>query len=274
MPTLNIKETFAKLREQYDDKRESFNALLLGDTGSGKTHSLKTCRLPLGLFMFDPGGEITLSQEIESGEVVVMDYSQDDPVNPTEFKRFFKDFYEMKISGVLEHFGTIGLDSLTTWGDSLMNAILKDNGRPVTKDLRLRHSSGSIVAIPELRDYQIQMATMTQCLQAMLSMPCDFIAVAHIARDKDEVTGRMVSGPMVTGKLSAKLPLLFDEVYVAEAEPSSKGVNYHFLTAPSGIHKPRTRMGANGKLNAKEEPSFKNILKKCGREFADLPLYN
>ena len=175
--------------------------------------------------------------------------------------------------GLFNHFGTVALDSVTTWGDSLMAGILKAMGRGLrVGNVNLNHEAGQKVPVPALRDYQTQMEYMKQYLKTLCSIPCDFIAIGHIEKEKDEVSGKMVSGPMVTGKLSAKLPILFDEIYVAEANVTSSSIDYHFLTQPSGIHRPRSRMASDGFLNPKEKPNFKHILKACGREYTDLPL--
>ncbi len=273
--TLSIGKRFDELRAQYEEVRESYNCLLIGDAGSGKTYSLRTARLPVLVYQFDPGGAVTNKEQIDNGEIIVVDYSREDSEAPTGWKDWEHEFHGHIREGLFDHLGTVALDSITTWGSSLMAGIISAMGRGTRAgNVNLVHSSGSKLPIPELRDYQTQMMYMEQYLKTLCGLPCDFIAIGHIERDKDEVSGRMVSGPMVTGKLSAKLPILFDEIYVAQADVKSSAVEYSFLTQPSGIHRPRSRMASEGKLNAKEQPNFKHILKACGREYTDLPLNN
>ncbi len=84
---LNVKEEFATLRKRFEEDpgRDTFNALVLGELGTGKTRLLKTCRKPVLGFFFDPGGYKTLKDEIDRGEVIPLRFEPDDPHNPWAF---------------------------------------------------------------------------------------------------------------------------------------------------------------------------------------------
>jgi hypothetical protein len=263
---LDLAARYAERRDQYQSRRKSFNALVMGDYGTGKTKSLATLPGPLALFQFDPGGANSLEPEIQNGApIYIFDYSADDPASPKAFRQFEKDLREMKKDGYLDEFKAVALDSLTTFADVLMSTILHANGRaPREGNLNLNHKAGQVVAVPEIRDYQVQMVTMADFLGFFCGIQPHFICNAHITLEKDEVSGRMYSFPLVTGKLKQQIPLLFDEVYVARATSKSGGMEYRFLTEPKGIHRARTRLGVGGKLAAAEEQNYTTILTKCG----------
>jgi len=95
--------------------------------------------------------------------------------------------------------------------------------------------------------------------------------ICHDDYDKDDATGRMFIGIMVTGKLKRRIPLLFDEIYCAMTKETSKGIEYQLLTRPTGLYQARTRLGKGGELETYEEPDIKNILRKVGMSTEDKP---
>ena len=141
-----------------------------------------------------------------------------------------------------------------------MNAILKENGR----------SAGT----PQMQDYLVQINTLRDAIKLITSLPCDVILTGHVDSEKDEVTGRVTTGVMITGKLKEKLPLLMDEVYMAVTKESSKGVEYSLLTRNTGLYKARTRLGRSGIFDTYEEPNLKVLMEKAGLDASDKPLFN
>lgn len=219
----------------------------------------------------DPGGSTSLGTFADRDDVVVVDFSGDDPKDPTQYEALSKFIYEMKADKVWDQIGTVALDSITTFSDILMNAILAANGR-VDKGSRerLSHGKGSVVAIPELRDYQLQMEKIADTIGYLSSISSDFICIGHVEMSRDEVSGRMFAAPMVTGKLSQKLPILFDEIYISQVDAKRDSADYYFLTGPEGIYQARSRLNYNGQLDTREKPDFKNILRKAGLDSNDL----
>ena len=71
--TLTLNPELPKLRTMYeeDTTQESFNLLLLGESGTGKTSIAATCRGPAVIDSFDPGGTKGLAKEISSGHIFV-----------------------------------------------------------------------------------------------------------------------------------------------------------------------------------------------------------
>jgi hypothetical protein len=86
-------------------------------------------------------------------------------------------------------------------------------------------------------------------------------------------SGKMETGLLMYGKLSEKVPLVFDEKYVARTTNSSSGVKYQLLTKNDGYYKAETRMGGT-KFESMEEPNIKALLRKAGKSNEDKPSLN
>lgn len=249
---------FEKIRKQFAESASNsrMNALILGRFGKGKTFSTRTAPAPILIHSFDPGGSKGLIDDIRSGRVIVdSSFESESRTSPNAFANWEKTFRKMKADGTFEYIGTYVIDSITTFAESMLYHIVAKAGRPGT--------------IPQLQDYLVQIEMLKAIIKEIAGLPCHFIALGHIIVDKDETTGKMETFPMVTGKLKEYLPLLFDEVYIAETVNTSKGLEYKFLTAPKGMYNARTRLGSNNRLEKEEIPDFKQILKKVGLPYED-----
>ena len=258
---IDIDAEFSKIRDIYaaDSEQKAFNALIYGDFGTGKTWSLRTCPKPVLIHSFDPGGARGLQDMARTGEVLIdARFEQESSKKPTAYGMWEKEFDRLRTTDFFEGIGTYVIDSVTTWGDALMNEILRKANRAGT--------------VPQIQDYLIQMLTIRDVIHVCTGLPCNFIALGHITIDKDETTGKIESGPLLTGKLSQKLPLLFDEVYVSTAKSKPSGVEYKFITQSNGYYKARSRLSGAGKLEMYEDQDIKGILKKTGYPHEDKPL--
>ena len=262
--TSKIADEFRTIRELYESNpnKDTFNALIYGYMGTGKTQVIGTARKPVLIHSFDPGGEKVLVDKIKKGQVMVnSEFQNEDAKKPTSYRAWEREFDRLrKIDGFFEGIGTYAIDSVTTWSEALMNAILKENGR----------SAGT----PQMQDYLVQINTLRDAIKLITSLPCDVILTGHVDSEKDEVTGRVTTGVMITGKLKEKLPLLMDEVYMAVTKESSKGVEYSLLTRNTGLYKARTRLGRSGIFDTYEEPNLKVLMEKAGLDASDKPLFN
>jgi hypothetical protein len=225
------------------------NIILVGGLGSGKTTSWTTAPQPVWAHSFDPGGLDSVRGIVDNKNIIAdTQFEGDDPHNPTKFARWDAVYHDMKRDKVFENIGTFVLDSATTWADCIMNYVLKTS-----------HRQGQF---PQQNDYPQQMVRMYNAVLDMLSLPCNIVFVCHPVVDKDEVTGRTYTTPMLTGKLKEKIPLLFSEIYYAVTNQTSKGIEYWFLTQPDGLYNARTRLGAGGKLDKYEPQNISDILNK------------
>lgn len=254
---VDIQSEFASMRAKYKANTAAVkpNFLITGDMGTGKTKLLGTAPKPIVVHSFDPGGTLSLTKEIEAGYVIPEQFEKDDARSPVVFREWTQNFNRKADSGFFNQIGTYAIDSATMWSDAMMNEWLKSQGRP-----------GSI---PQLQDYLRLMLDITNTLKIFASLPCYCILTAHIEVEKDEVTGRMKTFPMIVGKaLKVKIPLLFDEVYVAEAKGTSTGTEFSLLTKPDGIYQARSRIGA-GRFETHEKPDIKALLAKAGLDASD-----
>jgi hypothetical protein len=259
----NVLAELKKVKEHYaqDSRQNSFNLLLLGESGSGKTFLSRTCRAPIHIDCFDPGGTKGLQKEISEGRIIVdSSFECDDPKNPKAFLEWKKVLAHRIRIGYFNHIGTYVLDSATTWSDAIMNQILKAAGMPGQ-------------APRFTKDYGPQKITIRNELQTLLNLPCDFILTGHLEAQKDELIGSVKYRFLTTGKGDVTIPLLFDEIYVALADQKGmQEVKYKLLTRKNGNYTAATRIGRD-KFDVFEEPDIKKLLKKAGRPCTDKPLF-
>jgi hypothetical protein len=241
-----------------DPRSQTFNAVVYGGLGTGKTSLIRTARKPVLIHSFDPGGTKVLRDEIAAGSILAdTRFENEDPRNPTAFKLFDDEYHRLRSGKFFDQLGTYVIDSVTTWGQCAMNAVLKKAGR----------AGGT----PQQNDWMPQMMMMENAMRDFVSLPCDCILIGHDDVTKDEASGRMFVGLMITGKLSRRVPLLFDEIYCAQTKETSKGIEYQLLTRATGMYQARSRLGKGGELDTYEIPDIKHILKKVGMDASDKP---
>lgn len=258
-----VKAAFLAARKRYEDdaRSDSTNFLLMGEHGSGKTFSLRTARKPVYIHQFDPGGSKSLDDLVDKGSVIVdARFSYETNSKPKVFELWDAEFSQMRRDKIFNDIGTYVIDSATTWGEAVLNAVLKKQNR-----------AGQV---PQIQDYMVQMMTMKDYIKVCCGLQCDFVLTAHLEYIKDEERGKIIAVPLVTGKFSEYLPLLFDEVYVAQASAGASGTKYKWLTQNDGKFRARSRLAQGGKLEKYIKPSFKALLKRVDRLRLDLPLYN
>ncbi len=255
---LDIKQTLSEIQQMYKDnsRTTSFNALVYGPMGSGKTRLLSTCRLPVLVHSFDPGGTTTIRDEIAAGKIIADNrFEGDDPKNPKVAQLWDREYSRLKQGGVFDKIGTFAIDSGTTFSGAFMNEVLKKAGR----------AGGT----PQQNDYLPTMVMLENAIKDITALPCDFVFICHEDTDKDEATGKLFVGPLLIGKLKYRIPILFDEIYYATTTETSAGVNYKLLTRSTGLYKARTRLGKGGLFETYEEQDIKKLLKKAGYSTED-----
>lgn len=260
---MDIKVEIEKLQKMYaeDPRQKSFNLLLCGELGSGKTYIFRTCRLPVHVDSFDPGGTKCLKPEIDAGKIVVDSrYESEDPSDPKMFQ-LWKDKTRWRIrEGYFANFGTYCIDSATSWQEAIMNWRLKSEGM-AGKPPRFT------------KDYTPQKAEIRNMIRLLIDLPCDFIITGHLETIRDESSARVIYRWLTTGKGQIILPTLFDEVYVLDPKDSAEGPVYRMLTRSTGTFLARSRLGRGGVLDVHEKPDIKALLKKAGLSTEDKPLF-
>jgi len=261
-PKLNIEATIAEIRKNYSEGqgRQKLNALVIGDFGTGKTTLARTCPFPVTMHSFDPGGSRVafLKPYIDNGQILVEEFNGADKKGKIEYKRYAARFDQLKSGGYFSHMGTYFVDSMTSLSDTAMNYILDKGGRLGTN--------------PQLQDYLVLQGLISNLCREWTNLPCNVIVTGHLDYRQDEDSGKTYIGLMIVGRSKTKVPLLFDEVYIAKAIPGARhqdgtpSTQYKLQTGTEGQYSARTRIGA-GKFLLLEEPDISTLMKKAGLEF-------
>jgi hypothetical protein len=261
-----------KVKEYYeqDPLQKRFSALIAGETGVGKSFLLRTCRFPMHIDSFDPGGTKCLRKWIERGDIVAdTRWENEDPYEPTVFEAWKKETdYRFKV-GYFDYFATYALDSLTTFSDAVMNAQLNKNSR-----------AGE--APKFTKDYTPQKTDVVNRITKFMKLSCDFILTAHL-KDMPEQKGTDKEGNpimtskyrlLVTGQAVVTVPMKFDELYILIGKDSPGGLARKLITDSQGQYIARSRLRADGKLDKEEEADMRALLKKIGLKWEDKPKLN
>lgn len=259
---LDARKRASEIKKLYaaDPRNESFNLLLLGEMGSGKTFLVRTARRPIHIDSFDPGGTKGLRDEIAKGYIIAdTRWEAEDPENPKMFETWRREFQSRVREDYFNYIGTYLLDSSTFWAEAIMNHILKAAGIAGSPP-RWSH------------DYVPQKTEIRNWTRKCLALPCDFIMTGHLESAKDEVSGQIMYRYMTTGKAQVIIPSLFDEVWVMDPKKTADGVDYRILTRATGRHLARSRLAKEGLLSTYEKPDLREILKKAGYKYEDKQL--
>lgn len=203
--------------------------LLLGDTGAGKTTQFLTLPGKKYAYLFDPNAKLSLR-----GHDVDYDEYLPDPINaaikpltkekagdrPTAtgsdvYLQFEREFNERLTNGFFEPYDWIAFDSATTLLDLMMDRVLTINGR-------YGHW-------PNQDDYGPQMVAFINLCRNITAMNKGIFVTGHLEDRQDKLTKKIGRQPMMTGRLIAKIPLLFSEVLGADCDVSSEGTPQYSL---------------------------------------------
>lgn len=205
--------------------------LVLGDTGSGKTTQFLSLPGKKFAYLFDPNALLSLKGydveyeewlpdrlSISAGSLAKGKGDRSSIVSTDLYQRWEVDFNKKVDEGFFDQFNWIGFDSSTTFLDLVMDRVLSINGR--------------FGQWPQQDDYGPQMITFINVCRTLTSMGKGIYATGHLDVRKDELTQRIFRKPMMTGRLTTKIPLLFSDVLVAEVEPTETGAEYKIQTVP------------------------------------------
>lgn len=256
-----------------DPLQKRFSAIISGDSGVGKSYILRTARFPIHIDSFDPGGTKCLLPWIRNkanpnGQIVADTiYENEDPYEPSAYSKWEKNIELRLQTGYFDMFGTYVLDSLTTFGDAVMNHVM----------LNAKGGSRAGEVPMHRRDYNPQKIIIVNKIKKLMSLSCDFFLMAHL-RESEDTIGMTADGVpiktekyrlQITGNAIVTIPLQFDELYVLIGKGSP--VKRELMLDSQGKYIARSRLKSDGKLSHIEEPDIKKILKKIGKTWEDLP---
>lgn len=234
------------------------NILIFGGTGGGKTSQFLTLKGKKFAYLFDPNAIDTLAgydvdyEEFLPDQLDLRVHSLKKKTAPTpgksmptscSYQAWENHFEDSLESGFFDDYENIMIDSLTTFSDSVMDEVLRINGR-----------EGQW---PQQDDYGPQMNAITKVMRVLTAMGKTVYVTGHYEMMKDKVTERLFFQPLVTGRLKTKLPLLFSQIFFAEAQGASganKEVQYTLQTKPDRLT-PLIRCTMKG-LEFKEDVSI------------------
>lgn len=218
------------------DARSPKKILLLGDTGNGKTTQFLTLPGKKYAYLFDPNAKLSLrGYDVDYDEylpttvnMAIKPLAKDKPgdkptaAKSTVYQDFEQQFNERIESGFFDQYDWICFDSATTLLDLMMDRVLTINGR--------------FGQWPNQDDYGPQMIAFINLCRNITAMDKGLFVTGHLELKQDEKTKKISNRPMMTGRLVAKVPLLFSEVLVADVDLDDKGkASYRLQTVGSSL---------------------------------------
>lgn len=207
--------------------------LVLGDTGSGKTTQILTLPGKKFAYLFDANALLSLRGYDVDYEEYLPDVGSmaagsltkgkgDKSSGSTSselYKAWEQDFNNKLAADFFDPYDWICMDSCTTFLDLIMDRVLSINGR--------------FGQWPQQDDYGPQMIAFTNVCRSLTGMGKGIYMTGHLDMRQDDLTKKIFRKPMMTGRLQTKIPLLFSDVFVSEAEADNEGkVHYKLQTVP------------------------------------------
>lgn len=213
--------------------------MIIGDSGTHKTFFLGT--LPkCYVFDFDAGMATLRGKDVDydtfkdAGKGVKVTPQQSETLGLYQFGDGWSRFCDkLQAMGDKARAGTlpynfIGFDSLS------FMTLLSRNRALIENDAKKPHQGV----------YGDENHFLTVVFNEIVTWPVRIVATAHIMRDTNELTKVTEKLPALTGKLAARLPSYFDEVYYVDFTGSGTARKYTLLSEPTpDMRQARSRWG-------------------------------
>lgn len=217
-------------------------ALIVGDSGSGKTSLIRTAITPF-VCDFDNKGD-----DILSGITGCISKYQ----GAEGWERFRSDLADFRATGLPEGCATLCIDSITFAADAALAWAKQKNGN--TGAQATQQDWGR--AIDEIKT----------AIAALTTLNCHVIVTVHLAVEKDELLGTINWQPSIYGtKLPGQLPAYFNDVWhtklTVKTTNAGPVAEYTLQLAPDMRLKFLKNSG-RGSWNTTEVPNITELLKK------------
>lgn len=191
----------------------NFKLLLMGDAGVGKT--IFSTSLPGRTLVLDFDSKIDSAalfykaQPEKLDNIEVIQFPRGFELNPIQKmeKIIREDLIPQQRSGKMR-FETLVIDSITTFSAAALAHIVQTNPG-------IKRTVSAQGMQPGLQDYGILKREFQRLIPGLLDLPCNVIMLAHIATEKDELTGTIMRHTMMDGSFAKELPIYFKEVWRA-----------------------------------------------------------
>ncbi len=215
--------------------------LVVGTTGSGKTAGF--CSMPGKKFtyIFDPNTLATLRGQDVDYEIFLPEHLDLDAVSlkanvrdkvskspePTTYNLFEQDIENKMRVDTFDSYDVIGIDSITTLTDIVMD--------------RVQYLNGRFGKQPEMTDYVATTNTMIKIFRTILGFGKSVYVTGHVDFKQEESTSKMVNVMAFLGRLRQRLPLLFSEVWLTYGEPDKDGKMHYYVRTQQDRYNPFLR---------------------------------
>lgn len=255
------------MRERYRKAEHTgfANLLIYGFKGCGKTSLIRTCPKPVLVDMFDPDGEESISDLVDSGDVIVRPW----PMNKEGYIEWKKCFAAER--PIFPNIGTYCLDSMTTWVPAALGFFLGLDSNTPIEDPR-NHK------VMEKREWGLFLIEAMYWMRTFRILPCHKLILGHIDKRDDQVTGATHYELRIPGQSRWAVPDLFSNVFVLHCEDPTKekaqflckdGRVRYFRTKPDRLYQCSNRKGTT--FAEFEVPDVRSIIKRSSLPSEDKP---
>jgi hypothetical protein len=241
-----------KLGENYQAR-----VLIYGDSGTGKTWSIRT--FPKPIFVIDTDQGILTNRDIEGIDFVEI---PPDRIAKGTFPEAWRKFEK-----VMDHFfahkdeyKTLVWDSLTTIADAALAHLMHLNRHQITGS---KDDQGA-----SLPDYNMEKQFATDQLMRAIGSGKHFVCICHEEIVKNELLGVVARLPAARGQLQGKIGKWFAEIYHPRLKVDKDGKmrGYWMVKSDSPMYVCKTRLGNKEEIEAEQLADFSGYAKKCGVE--------
>lgn len=242
-----------KSASDYIPENKFLKVMLCGEIGTGKSELAKTFPQPGFVFMTDRKiGPYQGYCELLKANLN-WDYGEYELSN-IGYIDFEKDCNLVSKSVAEGKYKTVVLDSTTSFTDLVME-------RALTLDPKRSPTGGPIWNV----HYAMVGNLVEGKIRKMLNMNCNLVIISHIEfiYDNNAKDPQIIAiEPMLTGKLSTKIPGYFEEVWAAFSRTRGNLTDYYIRTVPRGLYKARSEMRGRERLLPDEIPNdYPSVIK-------------